>query len=46
MKVRMLPTLPDLEVESEAISTWDVEEYRTLPRRATGPVFLCGGQPW
>lgn len=46
MKSRVLPLLPDLEVESEAVHTWELENWRNLPRRARGPIFECGGHPW
>lgn len=41
-----LPQNPDLETEAEAVHTWDVEDWRSLPKRAHGPVFHAGGHPW
>ncbi|KAI9676402.1 MAG: hypothetical protein M1817_000559 [Caeruleum heppii] len=46
MKTKVLPDLGDLEVESEAVSTWNIENWRQLPRRQQGPIFECGGHPW
>lgn len=46
MKARILPQLPDLEIEAEAVHTWNIENYRSLGRKARGPVFQCGGHPW
>ena len=46
MKPKVLPQLPDLEIESETVHTWELEDWRTLPRKARGPTFECGGHPW
>ena len=46
MKTRLLPQLPDLEIEDEAVSTWNIEDYRDLPTKVRGPKFICGGHPW
>lgn len=46
MKARVLPLAPDLEVESEAYSTWTIENYRDLTKRERGPSFQCGKDPW
>ena len=46
MKIRLLPRLPDLEIEDEAVSTWNIEDYRDLPTKVRGPKFVCGGHPW
>ncbi|KAL8868468.1 MAG: hypothetical protein Q9174_004972, partial [Haloplaca sp. 1 TL-2023] len=46
MREQLLPLMPDLDVLYEATSTWNVEGYRNLPRRARGPRFECGGHPW
>ena len=46
MKERILPLLPDLEVEHEATHTWHIENYRSLTRKERGPKFDCGGHPW
>ena len=46
MKARVLPKSPDLEVESEAVHTWNIENYRSLSKKERGPRFDCGGHPW
>lgn len=46
MKRLVLKELPDLETESEAVSTWNIEGWRHLPKRTHGPTFYCGGHPW
>lgn len=46
MKPRVLPLLPDLETESETVHTWEIEDWRNLPKKARGPIFECGGHPW
>ncbi|KAL9102026.1 MAG: hypothetical protein Q9163_002781 [Psora crenata] len=46
MKTRFLPKLPDLETADEAISTWNIERYRSLHQKERGPLFECGGHSW
>ncbi|GAB7350994.1 hypothetical protein MBLNU459_g1489t1 [Dothideomycetes sp. NU459] len=46
MRARFLPEDPDLEVESETTYTWDIENWRSLPKRHNSPVFECGSHPW
>ena len=46
MKSRVLPKIPDLEIESEAVHTWNIENYRHLSKKERGPKFDCGGHPW
>ncbi|PSK36766.1 hypothetical protein B9Z65_1949 [Elsinoe australis] len=46
MKERWMPAIPDLEIEAEATHTWDIEGWRTLPKRTHGPIFQAGGHPW
>ena len=46
IKSRLLPLVPDLEVESEGHATWNIEDYRRLPKRVHGPSFEVGGHPW
>ncbi|CZT50859.1 related to human ubiquitin-specific protease [Rhynchosporium secalis] len=29
-----------------ATSTWEIENWKELPRRARGPIFHAGGHPW
>ena len=43
---RYLPVMPDYETEAEAIFTWDIENWRSLPKRSHSPVFECAGHPW
>jgi len=28
------------------VNTWDIENWRTLPKRTHGPAFNAGGHPW
>lgn len=37
---------PDHEVAAEAINTWEIKNWRGLPKRTHGPVFEAGGHPW
>ena len=46
MRKRFMPELPEFETESEAWHTWDITNWRSLPKRHHGPVFYCGGHPW
>lgn len=46
MKARILPIIPDLEIEAEGHNTWCIENYRSLGKREHGPIFECGGFPW
>lgn len=46
MKVRVLPEVPDQEIESEVYHTWHIDKWRSLSRKEHGPVFECGGAPW
>ncbi|KAF2220554.1 hypothetical protein BDZ85DRAFT_241274 [Elsinoe ampelina] len=46
MKERWMPPLPDLEIQAEEVHTWEIEGWRTLPKRTHGPVFQAGGHPW
>ena len=46
MQKRFLPELPEYETEAEAWFTWDITNWRSLPKRTHGPVFHCAGQPW
>ena len=46
MKERFLPKSPDLEIEKEAVHTWNIENYRGLSKKERGPNFECGGHPW
>src|SRR6185436_1208490 len=41
-----LPVQPDLEVESEAVHTWTIENWRSLQKRMQGPIFECGKNPF
>ena len=33
-------------MEAEGHSTWNITDYRKLPRRLEGPAFEVGGHPW
>jgi len=46
MLKRYMPPSPDYETLAEAHFTWDITNWRTLPKRTTGPVFPVGGSPW
>ena len=46
MRERFLPEDPDLEIESETTYTWDIKDWRTLPRRHHSPTFNTGDHPW
>ena len=46
MRDRFMPPLPEYETEAEIHHTWDIEHWRSLPKRAHGPIFHCGGHPW
>lgn len=46
MKPKVLPELPDLEIETEAISTWCIDDWRSLKQKERSPIFECGGHPW
>ena len=46
MKRQFLPKIADLEIESEAVHTWHIENYRRLSKKERGPKFDCGGHPW
>lgn len=46
MRDHFMPYDPELEVESETISTWDIKDWRTMPKRSHSPIFKCGEHPW
>lgn len=46
MRARFMPEDPELDVESETTFTWDIENWRTLPKRHNSPTFTCGSHPW
>lgn len=46
MRNHWMPELPELETESEAYHTWDIESWRTMPKRNHGPGFSAGGHPF
>ncbi|TKA81612.1 hypothetical protein B0A55_03555 [Friedmanniomyces simplex] len=43
---RFMPPYAEYETEAEAVFTWDITNWRSLPKRTTGPVFHCAGHPW
>lgn len=46
MKERFMPALPEYETEAEAVFTWDIQNWRQLPKRSHSPTFQCAGHPW
>lgn len=46
VKKAHMPEVPDVEIEIETQHTWDIENWRQLPRREHGPIFHCGEDPW
>lgn len=46
MKARIQLPVPDLEIEHEAVFTWNIENYRGMSHRERSPKFDCGGHPW
>jgi len=46
MKAQLLVDEDELETEAETHNTWHIKNWRSLPRRAQGPTFECGGSPW
>ncbi|KAK0873290.1 ubiquitin-specific protease ubp15 [Friedmanniomyces endolithicus] len=43
---RFMPPYDEYETEAEAVFTWDITNWRSLPKRTNGPVFQCAGHPW
>jgi ubiquitin carboxyl-terminal hydrolase 7 len=41
-----MPPVQDLETLAETHYTWDIENWRNLPRREHGPTFECADTPW
>lgn len=46
MKEEYFKPPPDLEIESEGEYTWNITDWRELPRRLHSPAFEIGGHPW
>ena len=46
MKPKVLPEILDLEIETEAVSTWSIDDWRALKQKERSPIFECGGHPW
>ena len=47
MKAHLFSTQDDEhEVIDEASSTWEIRDWRRLPRKSHGPIFQAGGDPW
>lgn len=46
MKERFLPALPEYETQAEAVFTWNITNWRQLPKRSHSEVFNCAGHPW
>ena len=46
MEKMVMNDIDDTEVEDRAHHTWNIKQWRTLPKREHGPTFQCGGSPW
>lgn len=47
IKEIVLPPLAEQPpITAEAVHTWHIENWRSLPRREHGPIFEAGGFPW
>ncbi|KAK5116257.1 hypothetical protein LTR62_008584 [Meristemomyces frigidus] len=46
MRERFLPAPPEYETQAEQIFTWDITNWRSLPKRTHSPTFACAGHPW
>ena len=46
MRDRFMPALPEYETEAEMHFTWEIQNWRQLPKRTHGPIFRCAGHPW
>lgn len=46
MRDRFIPALPEYETQAETWFTWDIANWKQLPKRTHGPVFHCAGHPW
>ncbi|KAF8540340.1 hypothetical protein BDD12DRAFT_734829 [Trichophaea hybrida] len=46
MKQLIFQEDPNLEVEHEAVFTWEIINWRKMDRRTHSPVFTCGDSPW
>lgn len=47
MKNHVLIPLPELPpIVADGHHTWEIQNWRSLPRREHGPVFEVGGFPW
>lgn len=47
MKAEVLPPLIDQPpIVADAVHTWTIEEWHSLPKKHHGPVFEAGGFPW
>jgi ubiquitin carboxyl-terminal hydrolase 7 len=40
------PLLEEPRTLDDAVSTWTVEDWRSLSKKEHGPVFHAGGYPW
>lgn len=40
------PLIEEPKILSDTVSTWTVENWRTLSKKEHGPVFQAGGFPW
>ena len=46
MRDRFMPVLAEYETKEEVHYTWDIENWRQLPKKTHSPVFYCAGHPW
>lgn len=46
MRAHIFTDNGDLEVDTEAVSTWNIQDWRRLPRKTHSPIFDCDGHPW
>lgn len=47
MKAEVLPPLLEQPpILADAVNTWTIEEWHSLPKKHHGPVFEAGGFPW
>lgn len=46
MVKRFMPASPEYEILAETHHTWEIQNWRQLPKRTNGPTFQCGGSPW
>ncbi|KAH6696852.1 ubiquitin carboxyl-terminal hydrolase [Plectosphaerella plurivora] len=40
------PLVEDPPILEDVVNTWEIESWRSLPKREHGPMFQAGGFPW